>query len=143
MQIARKISTWRGKSGYRYRVVAYGDYYAGMFATPRVIGYLANAEVQLGIYGSTNFIASNATLATLDFVFSDAEAKSAYGERQTVAVRRAGAGGRIVESWNNPDFYVDTHRNDDEIPSEDPLMLSIGDVPDYKLCLLVKIEEEE
>ena len=126
---------------YRYAVVAYGHYYDGMFATPRTIGYLTNEDVQLGVYGSTNQIAYNSTLATLDFVFTNAEAKAVYGERQTVAVTRVGAGGRIVSSWDNPDFYVDTHRSDPKIPSADPLMLSIGDVPDYNLCLLVKIED--
>ena len=142
MMEAVRNGAWSGKStSYRYAVVAYGHYYNGMFPSPRTIGYLTNEDVQLGVYGSTNHIAYNSTLDTLEFVFTDADAKAVYGERQTVSVTRVGAGGRIVVSWNNPDFYVDTHQNDTEIPSDDPLMLSIGDVPVYDLCLLVKIED--
>ena len=142
MMLGARMAAWSGKStSYRYAVVAYGHYYNGMFPSPRTIGYLTNEDVQLGVYGSTDQIAYNSTLDTLKFVFTDADAKAAYGERQTVAVKRAGAGGRIAESWGNPDFYVDTHRNDPKIPSADPLMLSIGDFPAYDLCLLVKIED--
>ena len=142
MMLGARTGAWSGKSiSYRYAVVAYGHYYNGMFTSPRTIGYLTNEDVQLGVYGSTVQIAYNSTLDTLEFVFTDADAKAAYGERQTVSVNRVGAGGKIVHSWNNPDFYVDTHRNDPEIPSADPLMLSIGDVPVYNLCLLVKIED--
>ena len=142
MMLGARTGAWSGKSiSYRYAVVAYGHYYNGMFTSPRTIGYLTNEDVQLGVYGSTDQIAYNSTLDTLEFVFTDADAKAAYGERQTVSVTRVGAGGKIVHSWNNPDFYVDTHQNDPEIPSADPLMLSIGDVPVYNLCLLVKIED--
>ena len=142
MQNARNITMMGGRRlPYRYAVVAYGDYYEGMFDTPRTIGYLTNEDVQLGVYGSTNQIAYNSTLDTLGFVFTDTEAKAVYGEQQTVTVTRGGDGGVVVSSWNNSDFYVDTHRSDPEIPSDDPLMLSIGDVPDYNLCLLVKIED--
>ena len=142
MGLAARTGAWSGKStSYRYAVVAYGHYYNGMFPSPRTIGYLTNEDVQLGVYGSTDQIAYNSTLDTLEFVFTDADAKAAYGERQTVSVNRDGAGGKIACCWNNPDFYVDTHLNDKEIPSADPLMLSIGDVPAYDLCLLVKIED--
>ena len=142
MNLASRTGAWSGKStSYRYAVVAYGHYYHGMFPSPRKIGYLTTEDVQLGVYGSTNQIAYNSTLDTLEFVFTDADAKAAYGERQTVSVERVGAGGKIVSSWNSSDFYVDTHRSDTEIPSADPLMLSIGDFPAYSLCLLVKIED--
>ena len=142
MMLGARTAAWSGKStSYRYAVVAYGHYYNGMFPSPRTIGYLTNEDVQLGVYGSTNQIAYNSTLDTLEFVFTDADAKAAYGERQTVAVKRVGAGGKIVHSWNSSDFYVYTHRKDPELPSDDPLMLSIGDVPAYDLCLLVKIED--
>ena len=142
MMLGARMAAWSGKStSYRYAVVAYGHYYNGMFPSPRTIGYLTNEDVQLGVYGSTDQIAYNSTLDTLKFVFTDADAKAAYGERQTVSVTRVGAGGKIVHSWKSSDFYVDTHRNDPEIPSADPLMLSIGDFPAYDLCLLVKIED--
>ena len=142
MMLGARTGAWSGKStSYRYAVVAYGHYYNGMFPSPRKIGYLTNEDVQLGVYGSTAHIAYNSTLDTLEFVFTDADAKAAYGERQTVSVIRDGAGGKIVSSWKSSDFYVDTHRNDTQIPSADPLMLSIGDFPSYNLCLLVKIED--
>ena len=130
-----------GPDVHQYAVRAYGDYYGEMFASPRTIGYLANEEVQLGVYGDTNFIAYDPTLNSLEFVFTDAEAKAKYGERQIVTVTRWVDDGSVVDSWNNSDLYVDTHRNDPDIPSPDPLMLSIGDVPNYNLCLLVKIED--
>ena len=140
MMLAARTGLWSGKStSYRYAVVAYGHYYNGMFPSPRTIGYLTNEYVQLGVYGSTDYIAYNSTLDTLEFVFTDADAKAAYGERQTVSVNRVEA--EIVQSWNSSDFYVDTHQNDHEIPSADPLMLSIGDFPAYNLCLIVKIED--
>lgn len=142
MMLGARTAAWIEKStSYRYAVVAYGHYYNGMFPSPRTIGYLTNEDVQLGVYGSTNQIAYNSTLDTLEFVFTDADAKAAYGERQTVSVTRVGAGGEIAQNWGSSDFYVDTHRNDPEIPSDDPLMLSIGDFPAYDLCLLVKIED--
>ena len=142
MMLGARTAAWSGKStSYRYAVVAYGHYYNGMFPSPRTIGYLTNEDVQLGVYGSTVQVAYNSTLDTLEFVFTDADAKAAYGERQTVSVTRDGAGGKIACCWNNPDFYVDTHHNDHSIPSADPLMLSIGDFPAYDLCLLVKIED--
>ena len=142
MNLASRTGAWSGKStSYRYAVVAYGHYYNGMFPSPRTIGYLTNEYVQLGVYGSTNHIAYNSTLDTLEFVFTDADAKAAYGELQTVSLNSVDDGGKIVNSWGSSDFYVDTHRNDPEIPSADPLMLSIGDFPNYDLCLLVKIED--
>ena len=142
MMLGARNGAWSVKStSYRYAVVAYGHYYNGMFPSPRTIGYLTNEYVQLGVYGSTVQIAYNSTLDTLEFVFTDANAKAAYGERQTVSVTRDGAGGKIASNWNSSDFYVDTHWNDHSIPSSDPLMLSIGDFPAYSLCLLVKIED--